>query len=320
MRRPFAAAAGLVAGMLLVQDTLADDAGAGAGRRASAVAMVGAGPASRTIAVGDLEDRLAAMPGFQLATFGATADGIRRRVLEEVLVREDLLSLGAQVARVDTQPAVARALDRVASGATVRAIRDGLGPPASIPMADVRAYYEKNRARYDAPARYQLWRILCKTSDEALTVLAAAQADPTPKTFAQLARDHSQDKATALRAGNLGFLTADGTSSEPGLRVDPAVVRAAQAVRDGELAPAPVVEGEFFSVVWRRGTTAAQKRTVEDVAAPIREILSRERARTAVDDRIATLRAAKVRDLHEDLLDTLDLSPPSVVPDASRAP
>ena len=156
-------------------------------------------------------------------------------------------------------------------------------------MADVRAYYERNRARYDAPARYQVWRILCKTSDEARAVIAAAQADPTPKTFAQLARDHSQDKATALRSGNLGFLTADGTSNEPGLRVDPAVVRAAQAVRDGDIVPAPVLEGELFSVVWRRGSTAAQKRTVEEVAAPIREILARERVKTAVDALVASL-------------------------------
>jgi peptidyl-prolyl cis-trans isomerase C len=318
MRRPRTAAAGLVAGMLLVHgDTLASDAGAGAARRETAIAVVGAGPSSRTIGVGDLEDRLAAMPSFQRATFGASADGIRRRFLDEVLVRDGLLSLGAQAARLDGQPAVARALDRAASGATVRAIRDGLGPAAAISIADVRAYYERNRARYDAPARYQLWRILCKTSDEAQTVLAAAQADPTPKTFAQLARDHSQDKATALRSGNLGFLTAGGTSTEPGLLVDAAIVRAALAVRDGEFVPAPVVEGEFFAVVWRRGTTSAQKRTVEEVAAPIREIIWRERAKTEVDSLLANLRTAKVRDLHEELLDGVDLA---AAPDASRAP
>jgi peptidyl-prolyl cis-trans isomerase C len=321
MRRPRVAAAALVSGVLLIQgnslDAGADDAGAGAGRRATAVAVIGAGPTARTIAVGDLEDGLAAMPGFQRATFGGTADAIRRRFLDEVLVRDRLLSLGAQAARLDAQPAVARALDRAASGATVRAIRTGLGPATAIPMADVRAYYERNRERYDAPARYQLWRILCTTSDEARTVLAAAAADPTPKTFAQLARDHSQDKATALRSGNLGFLTADGTSSEPGLRVDPAIVHASLAVRDGELVPSPVVEGEFFSVVWRRGTSAARKRTVEEVAAPIREILWRERAKTEVDGLVASLRTAKVRDLHEELLDAVDLS---VAPDASRAP
>jgi len=114
MRRPLAAAAGLVAGVLLVQgDTLADDAGADAARRAKAVAVLGAGAASRTIAVGDVEDRLAAMPGFQRGTFGGTADGIRRRFLDEVLLREAVLALGAQAARLEAQPAVANFIEDI---------------------------------------------------------------------------------------------------------------------------------------------------------------------------------------------------------------
>ncbi len=324
MRRPLMAVAGLAAGLLLVHgDTLADDAGADGGRRATdaerrakAVATIGSGALSRTIALGDVEDRLAAMPDFQRGTLGAAADEIRRRVLSEVLVRDGLLSLGAQAARLDAQPAVAHALDRAVSGATIRAIRDAASP-ADIPMSEVTAYYDQNRVRYDAPARYQLWRILCKTRDEAQAVLAAAKADPSTKTFAQLARDHSQDKATVFRSGNLGFLTAEGESSEPGLRVDPAIVRAAQAVRDGDLVPDPVVEGDFFAVVWRRGTIAARKRTVDEVAAPIREILSRERAKAKVDELVARLRAANVRDVNEDLLAGVDLSTQL---DASRSP
>lgn len=311
------AAAGLVAGALLIHaDTLADDGGPRATTpRTVRVAVVGASPVSRAIAASELEDRIAAMPSFQRATFGADPDAIRRRVLSEVLVPEALFALGAQAAKLDAQPAVANAVDRSMAEATVRAVRDALGPAASISMDDVRAYYEKNRARYDAPARYLVWRILCKSSDEAQAVLDAAKADPTPKTFAQLARDHSQDKATALRSGNLGFLTDDGKSSEPGLRVDPAVVRAAQGVQDGDIVPTPVAEGEFFSVVWRRGTTPAQKRKVEEVAAPIREILRRERAKAKVDELVASLRAARVRDLHEELLDGVDLG---AAPDASR--
>jgi peptidyl-prolyl cis-trans isomerase C len=311
-------AAGLVAAVLLVHgDTRADDAGTGAARRAKVVAVIGTGPLARTIAVGELEDRLAAIPAFQRATFGASADAVRHGFLDRVVVRDALLSLDAQAAKVDAEPSVVRAVDRADSMAVVRAIRDHLGPAASVSMDDVRAYYEKNRVRYDAPARYQVWRILCKTREEATEVLVAAQADPTPKAFAALARDHSQDKATALRAGNLGFLTADGVSSDPGLRVDPAVVRAAQGVRDGELVKAPVAEGEFFSVVWRRGTTGPQKRSVEEVASPIREILRRESVKTETDKLLATLRAAKVRDLHEDLLDTADLP---AGPDASVTP
>jgi peptidyl-prolyl cis-trans isomerase C len=314
-------------------DTRADDAGASgapgaqgsprAPRAAVVVAVVGIAPASRSIAASDLEDRIASMPRFQRASFGPTADAIRRHVLDEVLVREALLSLAADGSKVAGDPAVSHAIERAQSSATVRAIRSGLGAAADIAMDDVRAYYERNRTRYDAPERYRISRILCKTRDEAQEVLAAAQAaalaDATARNFAQLARDHSQDKATALRSGDLGFLNADGESTEPGLRVDAAVVRAAQGVRDGEFVPAPVAEGDFFSVVWRRGTLAAQKRAVGDVAPQIRAILSQARVKEETDRLVASLRAAKVRDLHEELLDGLDLSTaPAIAPDAGR--
>jgi peptidyl-prolyl cis-trans isomerase C len=310
-RRVGAGAALAAAALLVHDDGRADDGGrpsvAPASRRDAVVAVVGAAPASRSITAAELEDRIASMPGFQRVSFGPTADAIRRRVLDEVLVRDALLALAADAARLASEPAVAHAIDRAESGAAVRAIRDTLGPVSSVPMADVRAYYDRNRARYDAPERYRIWRILCKTRDEAQDVLAAAIASGTPKTFAQLARDHSQDKATALRSGNLGFLSEDGESTEPGLRVDAAVVRAAQGVRDGDIVRTPVVEGEFFSVVWRRGTLAAQKRTVDDVAPSIREILWRQRVKEETDKLVLSLRAANVHDLHEDLLDAVDL-------------
>jgi peptidyl-prolyl cis-trans isomerase C len=301
----------------------AADGGAGSTspRRAAVVAVVGAAPSSRSITVGDLEDLIASMPRFQRASFGATPDAIRRRILDDVLVRDALLALGAAASKIEDAPAPLHAIERAESVATVRAVRAGLAPAADIPMGDVRAYYDQNRARYDAPERYRISRILCKTRDEAQEVLAAALAPPrldqTARTFAQLARDHSEDKATALRAGDLGFLNAAGESKEPGLRVDVAVVRAAQTVRDGEFVPQPVVEGDYFSVVWRRGTLAAQKRSVDDVAPQIRTILRQDRVKEETDELVARLRAAKVRDLHEELLDSLRLPDEA---DATRRP
>ena len=110
-----------------------------------------------------------------------------------------------------------------------------------------------------------LWRILCKTRDEAETVLAAAKRDLTIPKYNELAREHSIDKATNLRGGNLGFVCPDGTSNEAGLKVDPALVKAAVAVKDGELvAQSRSPEASGFAVVWRRSTVPATQRTVED--------------------------------------------------------
>jgi peptidyl-prolyl cis-trans isomerase C len=285
-------------------DTRAEDAGSADDRRARVVARVGPAEA---ITVGALEDRLAAVSPFQRASFGVDADAVRRRFLAEVLVPESLFALGAREQKLAAQPRPAYGIERALSNATLRALRDRLGPAAAIPMQDVQRYYDENRARYDTPERYQIWRILCKTRDEAQSVLDQAKRDPTPKTFGELAREHSLDKATYLREGNLGFVTLAGGSNEPGLQADPAVVRAAQGVRDGELVPAPVAEGEYFSVVWRRGTISANRRTVDDVAASIRDTIAKARVKEGTDKLVAGLRAAKVRDLDESPLDTLDV-------------
>jgi peptidyl-prolyl cis-trans isomerase C len=232
---------------------------------------------------------------------------VRRRFLMEVAIPEVLFALGAEAQKLDAQVRPAYDIERALSGATIRALRDRLGPASAIPMQDVQKYYDENRARYDTPERYQIWRILCKTREEAQGVLDQAKRDRTPKAFGELAREHSLDKATNLRDGNLGFVMPDGTSNEPGLRVDPAVVRAAQSVRDGEIVPAVVPEGEYFSVVWRRGTIPASHRTVDDVAASIRDGITKSRVKRETDKLLAELRAAKLRDLDESLLETVEL-------------
>src|SRR5579863_8547796 len=222
-------------------------------RRALVVARIGP---SRTVTVGQLEDRLGAIPAFQRATFGngdgtspaspergRNQEAIRRGFLEQVLVRDELLALGGEAQAIAKQPGTAFAIERALSEGTLRAMRDRVGPASTISLADVQHYYEANLARYDTPERYQIWRILCKTREEADAVLQAAKKEPTPKKFTELAREHSADKSTYLRAGNLGFVTPDGTSNEPGWKVDTGVVRAAQAVKDGELVASPVTEG-----------------------------------------------------------------------------
>jgi peptidyl-prolyl cis-trans isomerase C len=287
-----------------------DAAAAAADRRALVVAHIGTPPAARDITVGALEDRLADLPPFQRVTFGTDPDLARRAFLMQVLVPEALFSLGGEARKLAEQPRTAQDIDRALSNATLRALRDQLGPASAIPLQDVQQYYDENRARYDTPERYQIWRILCKTRDEAALVLDQARKDPTPKTFGDLAREHSLDKATNLREGNLGFLTPDGASNEPGLRVDPAIVRAARGVRDGELVPAPVPEGDSFSVVWRRGTIAAFHRTVDEAAPQIRDVLWKARLKKESDQLVERLRAAKVRDLDPSLLDTIDLPAP----------
>jgi peptidyl-prolyl cis-trans isomerase C len=281
------------------------DAGASELRRSAVVAKVGA---IRTVTVGDVEDAIVRIPRFQRDALGATGASVRDGVLSDVLVPALLYELAAEEAHVEARPSVGRALDWARSGAMIRAIRSEVARSNPVSADDVRAYYQAHLDRFEAPQRLRIFRILCETRDEAAQVLEAANADPTPKGFAALARDHSIDKATNLRGGDLGFLDLEGVSADPDVRIDRAVVRAADHVRDGSFVPVPVPEGGRYAVVWRRGTLAATHRDPSDeaVASSIRVAILDERIRQATSDLLARLRAARVRDVDAGPLRSID--------------
>ena len=274
-------------------------------RRARVVLTVG----TRKVTVGELEDHLAGIPTYQLATFGASREAVARAYIDQVLARDLVLAAGAEQRGLDKELPTSQLLTRALSGATLRKTRSANPSAAAIPMDDVRRYYDENRSRFDTPERLNLWRILCKTREEASTVLDAARREPTNAKYNDLARDHSIDKATNMRGGNVGFVGPDGVSDEAGVKVDPAIVKAAQTVKDGELVPQPVAEGSWFAVVWRRGSVPANKRSVEDSAAQIRAALFRERTETNEKKLIDELRAKNVKEVNAGLLGIIELRP-----------
>ncbi len=278
---------------------------ADAARRAKVVLTVG----TCHVTVGELEDHLAGVPTYQISTFGASREAVARAYIEQVLVRDMVLAAGAEARGLDKELPTSQLLTRALSGATLRKTRSASPSAAAIPMDDVRRYYDDNRARFDSPERINLWRILCKSREEATTVLETARREPTIEKFNALARDHSIDKATNMRGGNLGFVGPDGASNEAGVKVDPALVKAAQTVKDGEIVPQPVAEGSSFAVVWRRGTVPANKRSVEDSAAQIRAALFRERTETNEKKLIDDLRAKNVKEVNAGLLGIIELHP-----------
>jgi peptidyl-prolyl cis-trans isomerase C len=277
---------------------------ADAARRSAVVAHIGV----KEITAGELEDRIAKIPHFQLVAMGDTPGAIRRKVLLDVIVPEALVATAAEKEHLGKRPEVSIKLQRALANATMRVVRNQVGPPSAISMEDIRRYYAENKNKYDAPARYNLWRILCAKREEALAVLDSARDKLTIDTFTKLARDHSIDKATSLRAGNLGFVDADGNSNEAGVKVDPQLARAAVGVKDGELVPQPVAEGAGFAVVWRRGSVLASHRSAEDAAPQIRDALWRQRLDDASKGLVDELRAAHVADLNEAILNGIDVS------------
>jgi peptidyl-prolyl cis-trans isomerase C len=244
------------------------------------------------ITVGELERRLARIPTFQRAVYGKTPEEIKRNFLLQVLVPEVLFARGAVERGKDVEVQV-REQD-VLKTALLMKLRQEQMTKEQVPPAEIKKYYEDNIDRYRTPSRISVWRILVATREEAARLVTDAKAMPTPKHWSELARGQSLDKSTSLRGGNLGFLTADGTSADGKTKVDAALVKAASQVSDGEIVGEPVVEGSGFAVVWRRGSMPAVDRTLEQEAGTIAKILFRERAKKAQEELIGRLRAKHV--------------------------
>jgi peptidyl-prolyl cis-trans isomerase C len=268
------------------------------------VARVGA----RTITAADVSRRIAQLPPFQLRAFGRTPDEVRRAFVDKVMVREALLAQGAVDAKLGDRDEVGERVRGVLRNATLGQVRAEAGSGGPVTDAEVKAYYEANSAKYHAPARIQIWRIQVNKRDDAMAVLADLKKDPSLKHWNELAREKSIDRATNLRSGNLGFVAPDGTTSEAGLKVDPALLAAATHAKDGELLAAPVQEGDRWSVLWRRSLMPAVDRDLATEAPLIKPILVHERGETKTRALIDKLRADHLTDFNPDVLDMLEVS------------
>lgn len=174
--------------------------------------------------------------------------------------------------------------------------------------ADVEAYFQANKARFNAPPRVALWRILLGTREEALALLEDVKKDLTPKHWNEVCRDKSLDKATNMRGGNLGFVAPDGTTAEAGVKIDVALVQAAMAVKDAELVPEPVREGERWAVVWRRQAMRAVERDLESERGNIRQTLLHTRTEEKIKGVLEALRRDRLTEYSPELVDQLDIT------------
>lgn len=251
----------------------------------------------------DVTRRIAAVPRYRLASFGASPGEVRAHFVESVLVPELLFAAESDRLKLDSRPDVLSRIRSARAGALIEQIRrDAAAPP--VPDGEVKAYFEAHRAEFYQPERLRLARIL--TDDEALArkILEDVRGAGGPERWSKLAREHSLDDATKMRGGALGFVFPDGRTEYPQLHVDPMLYAAAARVKDGELVGDPVKEGNRFAIVWRRGTLPKVARTVEDEQDRIKEIIVRRRTDDAIQSLLEGLRNHYVTELRPELLES----------------
>ena len=265
--------------------------------------------AERPITAAALSRRLATIPDFQRAALGDTPEKLKRAVLDTWLIPELLYAQEAERLKLEQRPNVARRERELLRQALERDLRARTSASDPVKPAEIQAYFEANRSRFETPRRVHVWRIL--TDDEALAkkILAESKGVDGIQRWSQFARESSLDKATHLRNGDLGFVHPDGNTDTPALRVDPTLFAAADRLSDGELAAEPIKEGNHFAVIWRRGSLKATSRTLAQETSAIRQVLEHERAERARTELLDALRRKYLSASNEALLEGFAFTP-----------
>jgi peptidyl-prolyl cis-trans isomerase C len=271
-----------------------------------AAVIVSAGSAQMTAE--DVSRRLASLSGYQLARHGSTPDEVKKGFVNEVLVPELLFGEEGARRKLDQTPEMTDRRRDALRDAVDRALREEVLEKEPITAEEIKKYYEDNRSRYETPKRIRVWRVQVDDEAAAKELISQAKGPNGTKHWSDFARERSLDKPTAQRNGDLGFVRADGTTDVPRVMVDKTVFVAVDKVPDGTIVSQPLKEGERWSVLWRRGSVEATRRTLEDEERSIRQILERRRIDGARQDLLAKLRKEQLTEIHPELLSHIDSS------------
>jgi peptidyl-prolyl cis-trans isomerase C len=248
---------------------------------------------SRALAPEALQRRLDQVPHFQLAALGDSPARIREQYLEQVVIPELLLEEEAARQRLADRPQVRQIQQHILVQALEDEIRREL-ENKGIGDHEVSAYFEKHRKELDRPETLRLFRLLAKDKATAERLLAQAKHIKDMAKWRELVREHSLEKATRLRGGDLGFVRPDGHTEVPRVRVTSALFQAAATVEDGELVNEPVPDGAHYAIVWRRGMLPARRAELQEEAPRIRRLLIESRLREALTTLLDELAKGKV--------------------------
>lgn len=255
------------------------------------------------VSAADVTRRLSAPGAMSAGAASAGAPGTSvRQFVDTVIVPELRGALAAKERGLDKGAKYADREREILRQSLDAALKAQALREKPVLLPEIQAYFNENKARFAQPARVRIWRILLGDEAAAKRVLEQAKAAGSPAKWGELARDNSLDKATNLRQGDLGFVHPDGDTDTPRVRVNPALFRAADAVKDGEFVPQPVKEGEKYAVIWRRGSLPAKARTLEQERESIQNLLERRRGEEARAALVQKLRSEFVKDEHPELL------------------
>ncbi|MGE0222095.1 MAG: peptidylprolyl isomerase [Acetobacteraceae bacterium] len=213
-----------------------------------------------------------------LSSPSALADFVRERLLRRTLLTD------AKAAKWDETPQVVARAEEARDAVIVQTFvaaqtQTNLPPPTE---AEIKAAYEANKARFAVPKQYHVAQIAVlvppggsKQQDEQAKkqALELRQQVMKPKAdFAEIARRNSQDKASAERGGDLGWVRED--------QLVPPIRSTVAAMQDNAVSE-PIRSGESWHIVKLLGTRPPGTLPLEQVKPMLEQAVRQARAQQA---------------------------------------
>ena len=262
-------------------------------RRAKRVAKIGA----VEITVGEVEDAVNAQSPFLRARY---QDPARLQEFVQQMVRFELLAAEAERRGYGENEDVVRSVKQNSVQALIRREFDERITPDSLPLSDVEAYYESHEAEFHRDEMVRASHILLADRERAAQ-LAAELREGDARAFRAAAREHSIDRETKLRGGDLRYFNDEGRAfNARDAEVDQNIVAAAFRLHEvGDVVSEPVQIGENWSIIKLTGRRPAEHRSLEDSAQGIRLRLWRETRQEAIEDFVRGLRERYAPEVHD---------------------
>lgn len=233
------------------------------------------------VTAGDVEQILATLDPATRARIRASPGDLATLVRDRVL--RDTLLIDAQIARWDTRPEIAARAEDARIQVIVQSFVASKVQPLQEPTAaEIQDAYEASKARLTVPKQYDLAQIAIlvpanaskEAEEEARKKILALRADALkPKAdFAEIARKASQDRQTAEKGGDLGWVREDVLM--------PAIRAVVPTMKDGSVSE-PIRGAEAWHIVRLAGTRPAGVVPLEQARDGLVQALKQARAQAA---------------------------------------
>lgn len=222
----------------------------------------------------------------------------QKRIFLDNMVRFEVLAREAERRGYGRDPEVVQTMKSAMITKLLKAELAAGVKPEDIPEADLRAFFDANRPRFDKDEEVRVSAIVLggqKQADDIARLARGAQGQSN-KGFRDLVSRHSVDEESKLRGGDLRYFGRDSTEVP-----EPVVEAAFGLARTGDVA-GPIAAGKRFYVIKQTGRRAAVQRSFDSAKREIQNELYKQRRDGAQRRLVEQLKAKSKVEVFDDNL------------------